>query len=81
LNNNIVIARIPKSKSCSTLICLGKYQGRRQVSVRVWYAGAEKPSQQGVNLNIEQLDELIKGLQKAGAEAVKLGWLGGKAAV
>lgn len=77
------LATIHKNAREDVRITLSQYQGRNRLDVRQWAdyraGGVEVrgPTKAGVNLSVDQIPELIEGLQLAHAEAVRRGMLEG----
>lgn len=69
---------IPKSQIEQINIGLSEYQGRRSLDMRSFMAFQGQdfaPTKKGVSIPIEKIDEVLKAVQAAKAEAVAKGWI------
>lgn len=77
--------RIPKNASEEVRVELSEYKGHQLVSLRLFWTPDDgttwHPSTKGFALHCDALADLIGGLQRLEAEAVRRGWIeGGEAA-
>jgi hypothetical protein len=70
---NQAIAILPKNSREEVRITLGAYKGVERADVRVFAdingLGVYMPTKKGVSIRLDQLRELITGLERAKAEA------------
>lgn len=69
---------IPKNKLEQVHIALSNYEGKNLIDIRSYsdFDGeGHKPTKKGVSLPIDKIDDVIKGLTEARAEAVQKGWI------
>ena len=62
------IAFIPKNKTEQNRISLSEYKGCNLIDIRIyWHKSDDEviPIKKGISLNVDKLDELIAGLEKA----------------
>lgn len=74
---NGIIATVPKNSREHIRVSLTAFKGYNLVDVRVYCErdGEAKPTKAGVSVNVERLPELCAALEKAEAEAQRLGLL------
>jgi hypothetical protein len=76
---NQPIAILPKNSREEVRITLGAYKGVERLDIRVFAdingLGVYMPTKKGVSIKVNQLRELIAGLEQAEAEASKHGVL------
>lgn len=69
---------IPKSKIEEVHVGLSTYNDKQLIDVRIfaaWNGDEFRPTQKGVSLPINKIDEVIEGLKMARDDAVTRGWL------
>ena len=73
----ITIARFTKNKRESVVVALSEYRGVNLIDLRVFAATDEgdKPTQKGVALDVKRLPNLRDAIERAEAEAKRLGLL------
>jgi hypothetical protein len=80
----VILAEIGKNSREAVRIALDEYRGSKLIDIRTvcqWGdVDAFRPTRKGVSLKLEHLPALIEALQRAEAEAVRLGILAKQAA-
>ena len=75
------VATITKNATEEIHVALDHYAGRNLIDVRIYgkWSGSEvfAPTKKGLSIAPGKLDDLIDALDKARAEALALGWIGG----
>ena len=74
---NILIAEFKKGSSGEILkVTIGEFRNNYYLDFRCWYFpdGSETmhPTKKGINLHVEQIDELLKAIQAASAYVRKM---------
>ena len=69
----LTLATIPKSKKEEVRVCLAPFKGVSRIDVRTYATWGDveerRPTRDGINLPVESIPDLIRGLQAAAAEA------------
>ena len=67
LDENQVIAVLPRNEREETRIGLSTFKGKARCDIRVWYQvnGDYRPGKQGISIALDQLPALQEALQKA----------------
>ena len=77
--DDVLIARLPKNGREELRVSLTEFHGKPLCATRVFFrpegGGDMRPSKSGLNLRVQMLPSLIDSLQKAEAEARRLGLL------
>jgi len=76
---NVVLKKWKKSRREEYRVVLGEYRGKKNLSLRIWYCaddGTFKPGRTGINLGVDQWDNLFNGMRRARRKARKLGLIG-----
>ena len=76
MDNDQLIARIPKNSREEFRISLTAFKGYDLASLRVWFQaddGSMRPSKSGVVIRVGKLPDLIEALQGAETEARRRG--------
>lgn len=77
--DDVLIARLPKNGREELRVSLTEFRGKPLCVARVFFrpkaGGDMRPSTSGLNLRVQMLPALIDSLQKAEAEARRLGLL------
>ena len=79
VDDDTLIAEIPKNTREVIRITLSTYKQSNLIHLRVWTRGTERslPTKSGFACQVGTIDQLIDALQKAKAEAQRIGWLNG----
>lgn len=81
MSEPVLIHEMRKNSLEHVRVSLTEYNGVQLVDARIFYrkheTGDMLPSQKGVCLKLDRLDELIDALQKARTQAAERGWIGG----
>lgn len=78
-----IIATIEKNQREQVRVALDQYRETKLCDVRVFaefgVTNTPTPTKKGLSVRVDLLPVLIEALTKAQAEAVKMGWLEGRA--
>lgn len=78
-DSSLVIGSIEKNKLEDVVVRLEEFKGHRYVDIRIFAdfndMGEKNPTKKGLALKLSCLSQLVETLQKAEAEAKRLGYL------